>query len=192
VATDNGWWEREQAGAAANVAFFGEAGRSARESSAVREVLHTLGRPCEEADVVVPGPDDDVDVCAGHARFQVTELLDPGRRRHDEVRDRSARLQRATPGDITALETERDEGPAITFDELKARICNAAHILRKTRKTAQRRTLDLLVMVALRGQLEAVPDHFEESREVQAMGWRSVTVLWGAATLVLSARPRAR
>src|SRR5262245_35688423 len=121
MATDDEWWERERVGAVANAAFFGEEGRKDRESSAAREVLRTLGQPCEEGDVVVPSSDDDVDVYAGDARFQVTELLEPGRRRHDEVRDRAGCLQRATPGDIRAFEAERDEGPAITFDELKVR-----------------------------------------------------------------------
>jgi hypothetical protein len=63
----------------------------------------------------------------------------------------------------------------------------------KTRKTANRASLDALVYVNLRGRyLCPAPDMIEEETgAVAQLGWRSVSVLWPPYAAVLCAKPLA-
>ncbi len=64
---------------------------------------------------------------------------------------------------------------------------------KKTRKTANRASLDALVYLNLRGRhLSPAPDVIEEDNSAVAqLGWRSVSVLWPPYAVVLCAKPTA-
>jgi hypothetical protein len=187
---EDDWWKRETEGRKANVRFFSDANKPEREAAPVRELLRYFGVTHEEADLERHPRDDDVDVSVFDARFQVSEHLDADRRRHDEFREALSRVEHAQPGDMGALEVPRTDSRAMDLSELVSRLAGDEHLARKTRKTAGRRRLDLLIYVNLRDRhLYPVPVAVPPLNIIEQMGWRSVAVLWPPHALVLSAQP---
>src|SRR5437867_10070226 len=172
-----------------SVSFFSEDGRTEREKAPIRELLRSLGVPFTDEDLTVPPKDDDVDVRFRDARFQNVERMESGRRRHEEVRSLAERAR--TVPDIRALEMPRSESVPMGVHELLREVLKALDA--KTRKTANRASLDALVYVNLRGRhLYPVPDVIEGDKGgVTQLGWRSVSVLWPPYAVVLCAKPTA-
>src|SRR6266566_1249498 len=101
------WWAKLRDYFDGSVSFFSEDGRTEREKAPIREFLRYLGVPFTDEDLIVPPRDDDVDVRFRHARFQNVERMEPGRRRHEEVRSLAERAR--TARDVRALEMPRSE-----------------------------------------------------------------------------------
>jgi hypothetical protein len=183
------WWTKLQGYFDGSVSFFSENGRTEREKAPIREFLRYLGVPFTEEDLTVPPKDDDIDVRFREARFQSVERIEPGRRRHEEVRSLAERAR--TARDVRTLEMPRSESLPMGVHELLREVLKALD--KKTRKTANRASLDALVYVNLRGRhLYPAPDLIEEDTgAVARLGWRSVSVLWPPYAVVLCAKPTA-
>jgi hypothetical protein len=183
------WWAELRDYFDGSVSFFSEDGRTEREKAPVREFLRYLGVQFTEEDVAVPPKDDDIDVRFRDARFQNVERIEPGSRRHDEVRSLAERAR--TARDVRALEMPRPDSVPMGVRELLREVLKALD--KKTRKTANRASLDALVYVNLRGRhLYPAPDLIEEDTGAVAhLGWRSVSVLWPPYAMVLCAKPAA-
>ncbi len=183
------WWANLRDYFDRSVAFFSEDGRTEREKAPVREFLRYLGARFTQDDLHVPPKDDHIDVRFREARFQNVERVEPGRRRHDEVRSLAERAR--TARDVRALEVPRSESVPMGVHELLREVLKALD--KKTRKTANRASLDALVYLNLRGRhLYPAPDVIEEDTgAVAQLGWRSVSVLWPPYAAVLCAKPRA-
>ena len=183
------WWAHLRDYFDDGVSFFSEDGRTEREKAPIREFLHYLGVPFTDEDLTVPPKDGDIDVHFREARFQNVELMEPGRRRHDEVRSLAERAR--TARDVSALEMPRSESVPMGVHELLREVLKALD--KKTRKTANRASLDAIVYLNLQGRhLYPAPDVIEgNTGAVAQLGWRSVSVLWPPYAVVLCARPRA-
>jgi hypothetical protein len=183
------WWAKLQGYFDGSVLFFSEDGRTEREKAPIREFLRYLGVPFTDDDLTVPPKDDAVDVRFREARFQNVERMEPGRRRHDEVRSIAERAR--TARDVRALEIPRSESVPMGVHELLREVLKALD--KKTRKAANRASLDAVVYLNFRGRhLYPAPDVIEEDNSAVArLGWRSVSVLWPPYAVVLCAKPRA-
>src|SRR5262249_3318362 len=70
-----------------SVAFFSSGNKGAIEQWAFTEFLRNLGVTFQEDEItVIPPGQDPPDIIFRHASFEVKEVLDPGRRRHDEYK----------------------------------------------------------------------------------------------------------
>jgi len=183
------WWAGIRDYFNDNFVSFSEEGRPRREKAAVREFLKYLGVDFDETDLTIPAPDDDMDVRFRGARFQNVERMDPGHRRHDDVRRMADRVRAAH--DISPLETPRGDSVPMGMAELVREVAKALE--RKTRKTPNRASLDALVYISLRGRhLYPVPDVIEDdTTAVVQSGWRSVSVLWPPYAVVICAQSTA-
>jgi len=176
------WLTAQRAGAAANVGFFSEPGRPDRERAQVAEFLRYLGVPFTTDDLRLPPQDHDVDVRFGEACFQNLELMDPGRRRHDEVR---AFAEQVRAGNF---ETPRPpESVPMSMTELMARVV-AALGAKKRARLSRRAHLDALVYVNLHDRhLDPVPAVLHDVTAAGRLGWRSVSALWPPLAIVFCA-----
>src|SRR2546426_53382 len=183
------WWAKLREYFDGSVSFFSEDGRKEREKAPIREFLRYLSVSFTEEDLTVPPKDDNIDVRFREARFQNVERMEPGRRRHEEVRSLAERAR--TARDVRSLEMPRSEGVPMGVHELLREVLKALD--KKTRKTANRASLDALVYLNLRGRhLYPAPDVIEEDNSAVAqLGWRSVSLLWPPYAVVLCAKPTA-
>jgi Putative endonuclease, protein of unknown function (DUF1780) len=146
-----------------------------------------LGLPVTPDELRFPPQDDDVDVCVRGACFQITELLDPERHRHAEVKARHEQVQRARRA--ADLETPRaPESVPCPWSELTTMVVAA---LRQTKQArlVNRAHLDALVLVSLRDRqpLVPVPTVLDDVTAVEALGWRSISALWPTLAIVFCA-----
>jgi hypothetical protein len=74
--------------------LFSTTGQGRQERTAVAGLLEALSIPYKPDELIKAGPEP-ADVWFGDARFQVTELLEPGGKRNAEVRDRAERAKEA-------------------------------------------------------------------------------------------------
>jgi hypothetical protein len=74
--------------------FLSNVSKKERELWVVREFLKTLGLDYAEGELDSPS-EDPPDVTFGTAHFEVTELMDEGRTRHKEFKERLKRLEAA-------------------------------------------------------------------------------------------------
>lgn len=77
-----------------SVTFFSNQNKPERERCVVRAFLRALGVPFRESDLLVQQPEP-TDVAALACRFQITEALDPDRKRHREYVDQLAHPESA-------------------------------------------------------------------------------------------------
>src|SRR5215813_4193194 len=101
------WWAGIREYFDDSLILFSEEGRPRRERAAVREFLKYLGVDFDDHELTVPEQDGDVDVRFRGARFQNVERMEPGRRRHDEVRRMADRVPAAR--DVSALHIPRGD-----------------------------------------------------------------------------------
>ena len=103
--------------------LFANAGQTAQERTVVAGLLRVFGVGFDLRELVKQGPEP-IDVWFRDARFQVTEVLDSGRRRNAEIKERADRIKNAqslkeliepgtiysrpiTPAELVALAAER-------------------------------------------------------------------------------------
>ena len=183
------WWKAGRGYFADRERFFSEQGRPEREKASVQEFLKYLGVQFRDDELILPPQDDDVDVRFRGARIQNVERMEPGRRRHDEVRRMAERVRPAH--DVSALEIPRRDSVPMGTAELVREVVRALE--RKSKKTTNRGSLDALVYMNLSGRhLYPAPDVIEDDTTgVAQLGWRSVSVLWPPYAVVLSAQQAA-
>jgi hypothetical protein len=110
-----------------SVAYFSSANQGALDQWVVVEFLTNLGLEFG-ADEVIRQREDPPDVIFRDAAFEVKEILDPGRRRHDEYRAALAKaLATSNPADLAEDVTLEDITPAqigTVVSELAQSLCD--------------------------------------------------------------------
>jgi hypothetical protein len=97
------------------VQFFSSSNKAARERWVVLEFLLNLGLEVAE-DGLVSVTDDPPDVLYSECRFEVKEILDPGRRRHQEFKHALAKANTATsPSELW----ESGDARTIVYQEIE-------------------------------------------------------------------------
>jgi hypothetical protein len=126
---------------------------------------------------------DPPDVLYRGCRFEVKEILDPGRRRHQEYRDRLAAAMKATrPRDLLRTYSPKPISPEQVGNLVHT---ECASLARKYEPKLMQ-TLDLIFYVNL---MEATLEGSDmpDPKGFEGFGWRSVLALVGWAGMVFCA-----
>lgn len=169
----------------------GTKNQKARERYVVERFLQGLGIEFKTAELTQP-ESDPPDVVFRAAAFEIKEVQNPGRKRHDEYRRRLARARAAERfGDLIEPFSSEDVPIAAVIERLMA---ESKKLAVGKYPAELRRSLDLLFYVNFGidrwgGILDGPRPSLQTLRED---GWRSVSFLHGASTCcVLTARENA-
>lgn len=184
--TDEEFLEDRRRALRESVDYFSAENKPARERWVCQEFILNLGLAFDETEVITPD-DEPPDVVFRDSRFEIKELLDPGRRRHAEYKESLQKALEATdPKDL--LEQYTPQG--ITPEQIGGRILKELESLQNRYAPAVRRNLDLLFYVNLQEHsLKVGP--MPSAIEFASYGWRSVSAVMGLGTLVMFAAPNA-
>lgn len=168
----------------ASVIFFGAGGtqQQAAERWVVKHFLAALGIDFTDEELHNPSRDPP-DIAFRDAAFEVKEIGEVGRRRHDEYREALARAKAATtPAELQAQFTMEDLPIATVYERILAATATLA-----THKYGERRTrhgLDLLFYVNLnpRKLWTFIDGDRPDVSTLVGEGWRSVSFLHGDRT----------
>jgi hypothetical protein len=154
----------------------------------VHGLLQVLGIAHTADDIIKQGPEP-IDVWFQDARFQVTEIMYPLRPRDREIRQRAERARAARrlddllePGTITSEPMEPQRVLELVCERARDK---AAHYAR------QCSGIDLLAYVNLRRRHLYPIEPFPEARDLEALCWRSVSLVMERFAIVLSAHSTA-
>lgn len=169
-----------------SIEYFSAKNKAERERWVCLELVQNLGIAFDEAEIVSPEKDPP-DVVFRDTRFEIKEILDPGRMRHAEYK---AALQKALtitdPQDLLKLYTPKD----ITPVQIGERVLAALNDLKHHYPRAVCEETDLLFYVNLLeyqlkiGLMPGVSDF-------GSFGWRSISAVLGWGALVFFAAPSA-
>jgi hypothetical protein len=154
--------------------LFSNSGSALRERTIVAGFLRVLDIEFHEDEIIKRGPEP-VDVWFRDARFQVTEILDEGRPRNREIKQRAGRITKAKsleeliePGLISSLPMSTDELVGLVSARAREK---------EQRYGGDCSGIDLLVYVNLLGRhvfpSESLPQFPKEGHAC----WRSVSVI---------------
>ncbi len=164
------------------VSFFSSERKPERERWVVNEFLVNLGIDVGP-DEAVSSDDEPPDVIYKDAKFEVKEILDPGKRRHAEYKASLRRAENATSAaDLLEEYRPRD----ILYSEMCALVVERLGSEKKY-APAVRRSLDLLFYVNLEGVHGYVANELPTPNEIEKFGWRSVGFIAGPLSVVLHA-----
>jgi hypothetical protein len=183
TARNNQYLESVRRGLAESVAFFSGMNKANRERWVCRELVRNLGVRAWERSFESPDRDPP-DVIYRGFRFEVKEVLDPGRQRHREYREALAEAQAASDGkDLIRPYTPK----YITPHQVGELISPVLAALEHKYEPRLQQSLDLVFYLNLS---ETSLEHGEmpESCGFEVGNWRSVAVLIGWSTLVFSAK----
>lgn len=160
--------------------FFSEANKRGREVCVVREFLRTRGVQFDESELK-PVDDEAPDVIFRDARFEVKELLDPGRKRTDEIKKLLECAEKeSTKQEVAEFHPIKRVEPVDIYKAVEAKCLE----LTEKYEPAFRRTLDLLLYYDLHDyfrRTEDLPDTSALSRH----GFRSVSIIRHGVAWVL-------
>lgn len=166
----------------ASVEYFSVKNKTERERWVCVELLKNLSVLFEDKEVL-PWSDEPPDVVFRDARFEIKEILDPGRLRHAEYKLDLEKAQTATkPEDFLEPFTPLDITPLQIVDRVRPEIEGLAFHY----APAARARMDLLFYVNLRDHF-LVSGPMPEAAKFKSYGWRSISVLKGWGALVLFA-----
>jgi len=169
------------------VDFLGEKRKAERERATCVALLRCLGIQFQ-VDEIGAAKIQPPDVLFREARFEIREVLDQGRRRHDEWKAEAKRRKMAVS--LKALLKRYRPALPIDFRNLVTLITEALGE-KAQRYEKECANLDALVYVNLRNSFldPSSPVHGHE--QLTAQGWRSVSILMPPYAHVLHATPRA-
>lgn len=168
-----------------SVRFFSSAGKTEREVWVANEFLINLGIAFVENEIVA-SKIDPPDILFRGAAFEIKEILDKGRRRHQEFKDSlKIAMEATTVAELFEQYTPRD----ISYVEVYALILEQATELASIKyPIAVRKTLDLLFYVNLDEVHGFIGQPIPSSAELISQGWRSVSFIIGCASCVVVAQ----
>ena len=170
----------------ASVSFFSAARKPERERWVAEEFLVNLGIE-PQVESIVSATDEPPDVLFRDARFEIKEIMDPGKRRHAEYKESLRRAKEAkSVEELFETYTPKD----ITYTELCKLISEALPNIRPYAPSTQRE-LDLLFYVNLEEVHGYVSAEIAASDLFQDYGWRSISFVSGPLAVVLFATERA-
>ena len=165
-----------------SVVYFSSAMKPERERWVVHEFLDNLGLLHGETEIA-SCRDEPPDVTYADARFEVKEILDQGRRRHEEYKESLRQAKQAkTPADLLEGYTPKE----INYTEVCGLISKSIVELKPYAPSTQK-TLDLLFYVNLEHVHGYVQSELPSPAEFKRYGWRSVSFVAGPMSVVLCA-----
>lgn len=166
----------------ANIHFFSNQCKSKREVWVVTRFLSQLGLEFPD-DEIVASSDEPADVVFRDARFQVKEILDENRRRHDEYREALQKAEGATSD--SGLFERRPGTKGIVCADLVPIVAKKAGEYQERYGPSERTSVDLLFYVNLRVHVidNELPPLKHYSSELEA--WRSVSAYSDDCSFVL-------
>ena len=184
--TDEEFLEDRRHALQESVKYFSAKNKSERERWVCDEFVQNLGLRFDESQVITPN-DEPPDVVFRDCRFEIKELLDPGRLRHAEYKASLQKALEATdPQDLLNQFSPQD----ITPQQIGDRILTELRALENHYAPAVRERLDILFYVNLQEHfLKAGP--MPSALEFAPYGWRSVSAVMGWGGLVMFAAPDA-
>ena len=165
------------------VKFFQSENKAKRECRVARTFLANLGLSFSDEELIPA--QDPPDVQFRDANFEVKEILDKGRRRHREYKERFNEATHATAPISSVRPVAFIE---LTISEVYDRIFQEAKRLAIQKYSLDvRQTLDLLFYVNLIHTFEFVETPFPNVAALSLLGWRSVSFVKGDRSCVLTA-----
>lgn len=158
--------------------LFSNAQKVEREKMVCRMLLRCIGIHFAEEEIS-KGSNEPVDIEFRTASFQITEILDRGRRRSDELQEAVHRFRQASCAN-DVLEPWKSSSP-ISFEDMVAVV--VPRLGRKSTKLGGPRGcvgIDVLVYVNLRGRhlvSNGISDANENLARVREQGWRSASIV---------------
>ena len=167
-----------------SVAYFAPGTTKVRERDTVISFIRNLHVTFADKEVTNP-EDDPPDAVFRNAKFEIKEILDPGRRRHDEYK---ADLERArTITDPREL-SEQFTPKALPLTDVYRLVEEKTLALDKRYPAAVRGSLDLLFYVNLL-RVFSVPElPYPDTSKLASAGWRSVSFVKGQLSCCFYAR----
>jgi len=164
--------------------LFSRAGKPLQERTAVHGLLRVLGIVHTAEEIIKQGPEP-IDVWFQDARFQITEIMYPQRARDKEIRESAQRATKAQslrdlwePGTITSTPMEPQAVVNLVVERASEK---ARHY------SGQCMNIDLLVYLNLRRYHLYPIRPFPPVPELEALCWRSVSLIMERFAIVLSA-----
>lgn len=159
--------------------LFSNAQKSEREKMVCRGFLRCIDVQFQAREILV-GATEPVDISFRSAAFQITEVLDEGRRRNDELREREEKYRKARSVE-DVMELQGPSSEPLSFADMSSRV--ADRLNEKFCALGGPRGchgVDALVYVNLIGR-HLWPAEFDSKcaglSRVRSQGWRSVSVL---------------
>lgn len=180
--TDEEFLEDRRSALQESVEYFSAEHKPEREQWVCIEFLTNLGLTFNE-DEVLSSKEDPPDVLFRDAAFEIKEILDPGRKRHDEFKKSYQKALEATkPEDLLTEYTPID----ITPDQISILILKELERLQYRYAPDVKSNLDLLFYVNLTDNLlkeGAMPS----AQKFDTFGWRSISAIFGWGGLIFFA-----
>ena len=163
--------------------FFGPKMKPHRERSVCRAFLRCLGVAFNEPEIIASATEP-VDIEFRTAKFQIRELLDPGRKRGDELKQTQRKYENATS--IEDLATPYEPSRPWSLEHLGAEVTKG--LQEKAEKYGNEcQNLDALVYADLQKQHLDAQSIFPDVTPLETQGWRSVSVIFAPCSVVLHA-----
>jgi hypothetical protein len=159
----------------ASVAYFAPGNKQESERWITDSFVENLRIPYSQSEIISPD-DDPPDVEFRDARFEIKEILDPGRRRHDEYKQELERARSLTnPKELLKMFTPKDS----SLEEIY-RLCEQVALsLDNKYPKAVRSKLDLLLYVNLTDVMYVTEQPYPDTSALASSGWRSVSFVMG-------------
>jgi hypothetical protein len=168
-----------------SVRYFSSNHKSERERWVVEALLENMNIVHVQIDVKTPHQDPP-DVVALGAKFEIKEILNPGRRRHDEYKKELERAKKAkTAQDLLTQFTPVDSSITEIFDLC----CTEIKALKDKYSPSVRACLDLLFYVNLQHVMKVNENPFPDLSVMKSAGWRSVSFVKGQIASCFYAGP---
>jgi hypothetical protein len=169
-----------------SIEYFSAKNKAERERWVCLELVQNLGIAFNETEIVSP-ENDPPDVVFRDARFEIKEILDPGRKRHAEYK---AALQKALtvtdPQDLLDQYTPKDITPVQISERVQAELVELKHHYPR----ALCEGTDLLFYINLQEhhlKIGLMPS----ASDFGSFGWRSISAVLGWGALMFFAAPNA-
>jgi hypothetical protein len=171
----------------ASVAYFAPGNKQESERFVAKSFVENLHISFKKDEIISP-EDDPPDVIFRDANFEVKEILDPGRRRHDEYKKE---LQRAKSVNKSSDLIKTFAPKDITLAEIYARCEQNANALELKYPSAVKARLDLLFYVNLIEVMYVTELPYPDTSIIGTLGWRSISFIMGQRSCCFYASPSA-
>lgn len=155
-----------------SIHFFSNKKKTDRERCVCAALLRCIGVTFF-SDQIQANNNDPPDVLFKSANFEVIELYDKGRKRHDEYKTRLEILHKASSINDTLVHIH--QRTPITYQELNNEVSRALKIKSKKYGKKLCSNLDALVYVGLSNRFLDIKSPLPEYNNLISQGWRSVS-----------------
>jgi hypothetical protein len=167
-----------------SVAFWSPENKLERELWVVRTFLRHLDVQYSDTELA-PESSDPPDINFRDARFEIKEILDPDRRRHEEYRRKLAKAISATRlRDLVEQYTPKD----LTHEQVGDHVVQTLEGLSKHYAPKAIQQFDLLLYVNLLRRIVDPESPVPSPTRFSSYGWRSLSVVRSSFACVLLAR----